>query len=704
MAGHLRKCEFSTLEEKALAAREFPMQKEKREAEAAAKRKRMGGGEDDIEADDEGMGGSSGQKKKRKRVLAVETSFSQSKLKVYKGLDIPFSEDHETAIAHQTLRATQSANLPERWTEDLEVMKLFIMLRSRAMDVIPSRTQLGGSLLKQAADEIDTKTTAAVTGPDVLMCTDGWHSNRKDAVDGVALSYKFKSLFIDILRTNRWGQGRGIAEAAGQLILGDYLKENKAAAALMGELIDFVNWINSHDKVRAIFDNKQQEMLGKVLDSSPPIHAAILNNRDDIVKAQVGAETNARKKMALEKDTIYQCNKVESNTWWDKLQKRVIPNLEHICYLTNISQSDHVRPDQFLLALAGLFLHFNGFSTREKATERVLGQSMFIRIEKRFKELDQVVFVLVLILNPFEKLSRFGDKAKIDVFKLSTELIALFKRTKSRPPKIPRTAAEQQLFDANLNQTAQVLNTAFMHVPIPPHNGSRRTPRSWLLTTLASLFAGVISNPITLTRRDRVVSEESLYMELLAAEHSDEEPDAGAQEGSGEDYDGKFTPMPNPGIGYNESNDGVEDDPGFEAQDAVAKVAKAAENMAPTHTITLATTQYVVEKRYHLEFLRSIDLPYLLVYSGMFSPTEPVPTPRIASSATDPIPLPDPPFETTRHHVATYVVELLLDRSVEAVTGGIYVIRGLRRDRAIVDEVTGKTNLLEEAVFCCVLV
>jgi hypothetical protein len=98
--------------------------------------------------------------------------------------------------------------------------------------------------------------------------------------------------------------------------------------------------------------------------------------------------------------------------------------------------------------------------------------------------------------------------------------------------------------------------------------------------------------------------------------------------------------------------------------------------------------------------------PSQIVMQGMFSPTEPcvfqgcifrcsllinlpdrgrVPTPLPASSATDPIPLPDPPFETTRHHVATYVVELLLDRCAEAVTGGIYVIRGLRRDRALVD-------------------
>ncbi|KAJ7218393.1 hypothetical protein GGX14DRAFT_390169 [Mycena pura] len=42
----------------------------------------------------------------------------------------------------------------------------------------------------------------------------------------------------------------------------------------------------------------------------------------------------------------------------------------------------------------------------------------------------------------------------------------------------------------------------------------------------------------TLTRRARIVTEESLYMELLAAEHSGEEPDDGALEGSGDDYDG----------------------------------------------------------------------------------------------------------------------------------------------------------------------
>jgi hypothetical protein len=60
---------------------------------------------------------------------------------------------------------------------------------------------------------------------------------------------------------------------------------------------------------------------------------------------------------------------------------------------------------------------------------------------------------------------------------------------------------------------------------------------SWFPATLASLFGGVIENLITLARREHIVSEESLYMELLAAEHSEDEPDAGAQEGSGDDYE-----------------------------------------------------------------------------------------------------------------------------------------------------------------------
>ncbi|KAJ7438578.1 hypothetical protein FB451DRAFT_1192519, partial [Mycena latifolia] len=425
------------------------------------------------------------------------------------------------------------------------------------------------------------------------------------------------------------------------------------------------------------------------------------------------------------------CATLEPNAWWDELEK-IIPDLEHICYLMNIAQSDHVRPDQFLLALAGLFLHFASFSARARAEDRGLGKRMCMRIEKRFKELDQAVFIFALVLNPFQKLSRFGDKANIDPFVLSTELIALYKRIKSRPPSTPRTPEQQLLHEAEQKKAMQSLSAAFLHYlsatgpfanwenpqiqetytelnsnnPIPfwemfrtnaqvaelanfallclylvvnqaglersfsdfsnkknkkrnrlgltkmaqqskvtrdlrnkqyeeglaekrdgranhseeqvklllavpryaeallsdtddsdveaaerlsvvvkskaawrkqmakwqeelreeelqadaaePQGGDDedddadlpstisvpaaprpRLPRSWFPITLANLFGGTVSHPIGRpARRPRVVSEEGLYMELLAAEYSDEEPDAGALEGSGDDFEG----------------------------------------------------------------------------------------------------------------------------------------------------------------------
>jgi hypothetical protein len=70
-------------------------------------------------------------------------------------------------------------------------------------------------------------------------------------------------------------------------------------------------------------------------------------------------------------------------------------------------------------------------------------------------------------------------------------------------------------------------------VPEPP-TGQRR--RRWLPVSLDTLFGGKTANPIRIRRQ--AFTEESLHMELLAAEHSDEAPDDGELEGSGDDYEG----------------------------------------------------------------------------------------------------------------------------------------------------------------------
>ncbi|KAJ7310796.1 hypothetical protein DFH08DRAFT_1046089 [Mycena albidolilacea] len=343
---------------------------------------------------------------------------------------------------------------------------------------------------------------------DPTESTDGWRSNAKDAVGCVSLSHKFKCLLIDIIRTNAWKKdgesmrlrfGNMIDEAEkkwacnvlglltdndggskkgrkvlgdvspwlllfpccghqGQLILAKYLRENPKAAQIFEELIDCVNWINSKDKVRDIFDKTQLEMdkYGKILAYilpnltrwtthlvaalrfailKAPIRNAILNKR---------AESSRRKRDEMREDAMAQCATLEPNAWWDDLEK-IIPDLEHICYLTNIAQSDQVRPDQFLLALTGLFLHFRTHVCAHR---------------KRFKELDQSVFILALVLNPFQKLSRFGDKANIDQFVLSTEIVT--ERINSRPPSTPRTPEAQQQHDARQKLAIRSLSVALM--------------------------------------------------------------------------------------------------------------------------------------------------------------------------------------------------------------------------------------------------
>ncbi|KAJ7808340.1 ribonuclease H-like domain-containing protein [Mycena olivaceomarginata] len=523
MAGHLRKCPHATPAEKALAAKIAPTQSEKKIAEKR-KLEKTASDVDGNTADDE-AGGSSQRGAKRKK---VDKSFTQSKLEVFRGLDIPFSEVQKDAIHEQFLRATQSANLPEHWVEDPEILKLFIMFRGRALDVIPTRAALGGPLLTRASERVDAEIADVVKGENVLMSTDGVRTVAKDNVAGVMLSHKFKSLLIDTLRTNNWkkdgaslairfgemidkaervlgcnvagfltdndgGSKRGRNDLGvlrpwillfaccahqGQLILGEYIRENKEAAKLFEELIEFVHWLNNHDKVRDIFDAHQRALdpHGKVLTYlvanltrwtthlvaalrfqrlKEPIRKAILNDREDIIKAQVGAETRTRQKAALRRDAIEHCESVELSSWWDRLES-VVVDMEHICYLTNIAQSDHVRPDQFLLAFAGLYRHFLGHENTS------LGKHMCKRLEKRWKEMDQAVFILALVLNPFEMLSRFGNKANIDIFILAAEISKLYIRVNSRPSTTPLTPEQEANKKSALEQRARQVTTAFM--------------------------------------------------------------------------------------------------------------------------------------------------------------------------------------------------------------------------------------------------
>jgi hypothetical protein len=92
---------------------------------------------------------------KRKRIAAVEKAMKQTELQVFKGINIPFSKSQMEIIETQFLRATISANLPFRWVDNPEVIKLFLMFRSAAGEVIPGRKVLSGRLLNEEASRVD---------------------------------------------------------------------------------------------------------------------------------------------------------------------------------------------------------------------------------------------------------------------------------------------------------------------------------------------------------------------------------------------------------------------------------------------------------------------------------------------------------------------------------------------------------------------
>jgi hypothetical protein len=85
-----------------------------------------------------------GNPRKQKRFKDVEMNMKQSQLKAFRGVDMPFNSSQSEMIRTQFLHATISANLPFRWTTDPEVIKLFLMFRSTATDVMPTNKVISG--------------------------------------------------------------------------------------------------------------------------------------------------------------------------------------------------------------------------------------------------------------------------------------------------------------------------------------------------------------------------------------------------------------------------------------------------------------------------------------------------------------------------------------------------------------------------------
>ncbi|KAJ7903186.1 ribonuclease H-like domain-containing protein [Mycena leptocephala] len=342
------------------------------------------------------------------------------------------------------------------------------------------RDVVSGTLLDAASAEVEKKLREALCRKYAMLSTDGWKDDSRNPITGVNVTSGGKSnghkkdgasmciafeemidktegrygcVIVMFCCDNDGGSQRGRKDLVqkrpwllvvpccahqGQLMLGDYFAINDIASDVAEQATEAIQWISGHDRVKKIFDDAQFAKnftilvylmanitrwnthyiaFQRLISLKIPIRHAIYLQREEIVRAQVGAEKNKKAIAKITAAVNKQCDVLESNEFWTSLQT-VVDDIEPICYATNINQADATHLDQVLLTLAGVYRHFSN------RPNRVVAKGMTTRIEKRWAALDQPLFVLCLVLNTYKCLEHFGDKSAINIFTLNTELIA----------------------------------------------------------------------------------------------------------------------------------------------------------------------------------------------------------------------------------------------------------------------------------------
>ncbi|KAF5349830.1 hypothetical protein D9757_015258 [Collybiopsis confluens] len=386
------------------------------------------------DGDDELSDGEEPLRKKRKVVEKVK----QTKLVFPKGIAIPFTDDEEKRIKTQFLRATISANLPFRWVDDPEVIKLFFIVEGELKKILKGQyVIISTDGVKDIKRDSVTGINVTVHGKSYLVCL---KKTNKDKKDSESMSNSFEEM-IDSVEENYgcmcvafvtdddggsrkgrqllvarrpWLFGPACAAHQSQLVLGDYFKENPAASETSEEATELLGWMLNHIKVRDIFDTVQTELSQKA-----PLKYLVANltrwtTHFVAFDRLVILRESLRRAAFLQRADIIAA-------------QFVVDDIEPICLAVNITQKESARPDQVVLAFGGLFLHFSNHSDAKVAT------AMKKRLEMRWAAFDQPLFIFSLILNPFEKLERFGDQANVSHYTLLAAFQQLYSRVKSRP-------------------------------------------------------------------------------------------------------------------------------------------------------------------------------------------------------------------------------------------------------------------------------
>ncbi|KAJ6617270.1 hypothetical protein B0H10DRAFT_2218753 [Mycena sp. CBHHK59/15] len=432
---------------------------------------------------------------------------TQSKLVTYRRNDMPFGAPEIAAVQRQDLRAIVSGGLPLGAFREPEMLILFSMFRSTAPEVMPMGKVIGGRLLNEAAEEVEVRIENTLKDKDAGI-TDGWKCKKKDSVNAICANVDYKlvevtslnkdgtsqcELFEDMIDRTEKKFGCKIryftTDADGgstyrcrfdiwkstdieqfQLILGNYFKVNDMAAAIAEDATGLIAWLNNHGKVRKIFDTSQKIVSMQNLSRyiilaylianltrwmthnvaftqlfflKEPLQLAVYTRCKDIIEAQVGAAVSTEGE-CLHVDAEKYCALIKDEAFWHGLET-VLGDLEPICLGTNINQKDSTRPDQVLLTITGIFLHFSDHPEPE------VKSLMLARLEKRWKDCDQPVFLAALILNPFKMMTCFGPNTNLNQIKCLNMVVLLYCRVMSRTDNTD-TAADRKVKEGQVSK------------------------------------------------------------------------------------------------------------------------------------------------------------------------------------------------------------------------------------------------------------
>ncbi|KAJ6543312.1 hypothetical protein B0H10DRAFT_1970455 [Mycena sp. CBHHK59/15] len=387
------------------------------------------------------------------------------------------------------------------------------MFRSTAPEVMPTGKVIGGRLLNEATEEVEVRIENTLKDKDAGMSTDSWKCKKKDSVNAICANVDYKSHLLELVEVTSLNKDRTsqcelfedmidrtekkfgckiryfTTDADGrstyrcrfdiwksndveqfQLILGDYFKVNDMAAAIAEDATGLIAWLNNHSKVRKIFDTSQKivsmQNLGRYIILAylianltcwtthdvafarlfflkEPLQFAVYTRRKDIIEAQVGATVSTEGE-CLHVDAEKYCALIKDEVFWHGL-KTVLGDLEPICLGTNINQKDSTRPDQVLLTITGIFLHFSDHPEPE------VKSSMLVRLEKRWKDCHQPVFLAALILNLFEMMTCFGPNTNLNQIKCLNMVVLLYRRVMSRPDNTD-TAADRKVKEGQVSK------------------------------------------------------------------------------------------------------------------------------------------------------------------------------------------------------------------------------------------------------------